>query len=423
MVLVFCKNRHISNITSKYEFAIVKQTYYKYPHYKGEGKELRMINTINFKTKTILSERNNPVRGNIWNIGLDIGYSSVKGFSPNAVSCFPAFAKKASDTPSMAAPKPTDIQYRNDITGEIWDVGENAQNRATANDSEVSLFTKVRFFSEMFRVISEVGMAFGMLKNKYGSPEGKEVFLQTGLPPEHIDSLGDDLREALSGTHKFSIKIGNKNWISFDFELDMDHIYKVIGQPMGTLISVATGSNGRPVAEAARYFSKNILIIDAGFGTLDVYNLNKGNIASTPETIDDMGMKQVFKETIATIKEKFKKDISILEMQTVLETGKISVFERKERRSTSKNIADILEASNQKVCEEALAHICNSYNDLIDHDYLIITGGTCSAWSSIIREFFSGMETLTILSGAQNDNLSAVFSNVRGYYMYALNKK
>ena len=123
-----------------------------------------MINTINFKTKTILSERNNPVRGNVWNIGLDIGYSSVKGFSPNAVSCFPAFAKKASDTPSMAAPKPTDIQYRNDITGEIWDVGENAQNRATANDSEVSLFTKVRFFSEMFRVISEVGMAFGMLK-------------------------------------------------------------------------------------------------------------------------------------------------------------------------------------------------------------------------------------------------------------------
>ena len=98
-----------------------------------------MINTINFKTKTILSERNNPVRGDVWNIGLDIGYSSVKGFSPNAVSCFPAFAKKASDTPSMAAPKPTDIQYRNDITGEIWDVGENAQNRATANDSEVLL--------------------------------------------------------------------------------------------------------------------------------------------------------------------------------------------------------------------------------------------------------------------------------------------
>ena len=110
MVLVFCKNRHISNITSKYEFVIVKQTYYKYPHYKGAGKELRMINTINFKTKTILSERNNPVRGDVWNIGLDIGYSSVKGFSPNAVSCFPAFAKKASDTPSMAAPKPTDIQ-------------------------------------------------------------------------------------------------------------------------------------------------------------------------------------------------------------------------------------------------------------------------------------------------------------------------
>lgn len=382
-----------------------------------------MINTINFKTKTILTERNNPTRNDRWNVGLDIGYSSVKGFSPNTVFCFPAFAKKATESLSMSTPKPTDIQYRNDVTGEIWDVGENAQHRATANDSEVSLFSKVRFFSEMFRVISEVGIAFGMLKNKYGSPDGKEIYLQTGLPPEHIDSLGDDLREALSGTHKFSVKIGNRNWISFDFELNMNHIYKVIGQPMGTLISVATGSNGKPVNEAARYFSKNVLILDAGFGTLDIYNLNKGNIASTPETIDDMGMKQVFKETIQKIKDKYKKDVSIMEMQNVLETGNISVFERKTRHSMSKNIADLLEESNKLVCNEALARVCNSYNDLIDHDYLIITGGTCSAWANYIREFFSGMETLTILSGAQNDNLSAVFANVRGYYMYALNQK
>ena len=37
-------------------------------------------------------ERQNSFPKNIWNIGIDIGYSAVKVMSPNAVCCFPSYA-------------------------------------------------------------------------------------------------------------------------------------------------------------------------------------------------------------------------------------------------------------------------------------------------------------------------------------------
>lgn len=380
------------------------------------------METKKYKTKTLLFERDNPTK-DVWNIGLDIGYSAVKGFSPNNLFCFPAFAKKQGDVVSVAKADSTDIQYRNS-TGEVWNVGESAQNMSSTNDSELAVFGRTRYFSEMYRVISEVGMAFGMLKNKFGDPSGKEIYIQTGLPPEYRKSDTPDLIEVLSGEHEFDIRIGERDWIHFKFTIASDHV-GVIDQPMGTLFSISTNPTGRPAKEARKYFSSNLIIIDAGFGTLDIYNIANGKIITKPETVDNMGMKQVFKQTIRDIMDKYKKELTIMDMQKVLLSGEIHVFEKKNGRPVSKkvSVANILEKNSKEVCEAAIARICNTYNNLVDHDYLIITGGTCAAWKDYIKEYFNDMETLEILSGAQNDNLSAVFANVRGYYMYALNRK
>lgn len=46
--------------------------------------------TKDFKTRSIFMERQNSFPKNIWNIGIDIGYSAVKVMSPNAVCCVSA---------------------------------------------------------------------------------------------------------------------------------------------------------------------------------------------------------------------------------------------------------------------------------------------------------------------------------------------
>ena len=109
-------------------------------------------------------------------------------------------------------------------------------------------------------------------------------------------------------------------------------------------------------------------------------------------------------------------------MQKLLATGEVKCFDRKNRKTTLENFSDILEEASRNVCYEALNKIDNIYNNLFDHDYLVITGGTGDAWKSIITEYYSGMESLKIIHGNQNDMLSPIFSNVRGYYLYIVNK-
>ena len=289
-----------------------------------------------------------------------------------------------------------------------------------ARDSIMELYGRNRYFSEIFKVITRVGMGIGMLNDEYGYSSRKKIMLQTGLPPAYLRSDTALLKDALSGLHKFSIKFGNQEWVSFNFVLPMENIF-VMPQPMGTLLSVSTDNKGKQIQDAVKYFKSSVLIFDPGFGTLDVFNMRNSLIEST-ETFDNLGMKRVLEETINLILAKYQQEISIPEMQKYLLTGQIKCHNRKNRSTSMVSFADLLSDANKKTCYEALSKIDNIYNGLYDHDYLIITGGTGAAWNEIIRDYYKDMKTLKIVSGNQNDNLPYIFSNVRGYYLYLVNK-
>lgn len=53
-----------------------------------------MRETLNFKPKTLMETRSFPSSNSHWVIGLDIGYSAVKGICPNKIFSFPSYARK-----------------------------------------------------------------------------------------------------------------------------------------------------------------------------------------------------------------------------------------------------------------------------------------------------------------------------------------
>ena len=381
------------------------------------------MGTKEFRTRTVFSYRKNEGTEKIWGVALDIGYSAVKGFSQNSVYCFPSYATKLTSSQlNLGKANADELQYR-DEKGDIWIVGAEAQEMMSANDSKdsmASLYGRNRYFSPMFKVIARVGMALGMTKNNYGDPHGKTLVVQTGLPPAYLKSDTPLLKEALAGKHEFDIKIGNSNWQHFVFEIPEANI-RVMAQPMGTLLSISTDINGRFINEANDYFKSNMIILDPGFGTLDVFCIRNKTIDSY-ETFDDLGMKRVLSETADKIFEKYGVEISVPAMQKYLETGKVKKFIRKERRTELINFDDILEECNKKVCAEALEKLDTIYDNMLEQDYLVITGGTGAAWKDMITDYYAGMDGLKIIYGNQNDTLEDIFSNVRGYYMYLLGK-
>lgn len=378
-----------------------------------------MIQTSDFKTKTLYIPKQNIKNEKAWGIALDIGYSAVKTFSPNAAASFPSYAIKLKrDFQNIGTPNKNQILYHDLVSDELWMVGEMAQEFADwESNSENELYGRNRYFSEMFLVIARTGLAMGMMENKYGSSLGKKFFVETGLPPKYLKSDEPLLRDVLSTEHHFKLKIGEGTWKEFHFELGQSDIH-IIPQPMGTLFSVSMDQNGRQLPEAVKYFKSNLIIFDPGFGTLDTFYIQNATVGPY-ETFDKYGMKEVLERTSKRIFQTYYTEIPVPSMQKYLKNGKIKVINRKERRTVAMPFHEMLEESSKEVCNEALERIYSIYNAMADCDYLVITGGASDAWKVQIQEFFQGIETLKIIRGNQNHDLPYIFNNVRGYYMYA----
>lgn len=83
------------------------------------------MNTNDFKTRTEIIEEQSTCPEGYWVLGLDTGYSSVKGKSPNKRFAFPYYAKKVPEGRAfLREAEDSDIRYR-DETGE-WVVGKLA---------------------------------------------------------------------------------------------------------------------------------------------------------------------------------------------------------------------------------------------------------------------------------------------------------
>lgn len=383
------------------------------------------MTTQEFKTKTIIQPRQNPSVPNYWGISIDVGYSSVKVFSPNTISSFPSYVKPVeygtADHPIGGLEK-TCIAYRDENRKEYF-VGATAQDSVKTGDADnstASLYVRNRYFAPEFKVLVRVGLALGMLKNSYGDPTDRILHVQTGLPPEYLKADSKDLVNCFIGHHKFMVKLGTNDWMNFEFELLQENI-EIMPQPMGTLISIATDRNGGSVPEAKKYFSSNLLILDPGFGTLDTFSI-KNHYLDTSKTWNNLGMLRVLQETTRLIQERYDQVIPVPAMQKLLGEGVFKTrFDHQTKSIKQIDFTDILEEANKLVCEEALNTVNDFYNYLQDEDYLVITGGTGAAWFEYIKKYYNGIETLNIISGAVNDTIPEIFSNVRGYYMNQLN--
>ena len=102
------------------------------------------METKKYKTKTrIIGRRNIKVDGT-WEIALDIGYSSVKLFSPNKIVSFPSYAKNVGTYIDWANGIPEDaIMYKENG----FQKKEDAEHGAQRKKGLRCIFCVIHFYS------------------------------------------------------------------------------------------------------------------------------------------------------------------------------------------------------------------------------------------------------------------------------------
>lgn len=386
-----------------------------------------MIETGKFKTASMMEERNMPrITGNNQYktqviVALDGGYSAVKGISQDRAFCFPSYAKQISGPIDIiGALRPTDVLLTDHITDTKWAVGALAENLIDRNDrnntADSSLYTRYRYKSDIYRIIMAAGLGMGLLNTDL---KNAEIWVQTGLPSTYINRDSEDLKEALAKEYNFTLQIGDREY-HFEFALDKEHI-GVMEQPKGSMISAVFDKNGEPITEKENILKSNVIIYDIGFGTEDIFSVRSGmngGVQNAHQTYQDTAMKSVFEATIKEMNETHGSEFKIFEFQKYLEAGKALYFDRENFASKEILFGEILEKYNRELNEKSIHRLMEEYDNLLDYQYLIVTGGTGASRMAYIKDMLKGLPTLTVLAGNDSDtSLSSVFANVRGYYI------
>lgn len=390
-----------------------------------------MINTSLFNEKNTITPKQNPNAGDdYWIMGVDLGFGGVKGYSQNCVFNYPNYARIINFDNYIGTPPDNHFFYR-EPNGTIWAIGENAQSlisTAEAGDSMEVICGRNRYYNKMFRALSEMALGIGLSTNQFGSPNGKTIVFQTGLPPKYIKEDAKLLRDALSGHHEFDIKIGAQNWRHFDFELLPENI-RIIAQPMGSYYSAIFDKDGHVCADGRDIYNGNVQVWDGGFKTFDTYTIKNRSAQDIGNSYDDLGMKRILEKTSEDIFKKYGCDYAVFELQPLLSEGyftNITYVKDEDGRRHSKaediSFADILEKNARSVCMDMLEKQNETTGGYKGLSHIILGGGTCAAWKNIITEEFAGRKIKIILSNRNDTSLPTLYSNARGYYFYLLKK-
>lgn len=348
-------------------------------------------------------------------IGLDVGYSSTKVCSIFGRHIFPSFPVRVSEDCTVFD-KDTDIKYM-DENGNLWYVGDLAYNILESGKTlyqEDILYGKSRIRSEEYLVLLRVGLFLGLLREDFTLPEKFHLKIKTGLPDQYIMDDRAVLKERFIGHHRFSVKIGSHEWIPVSFDIGKEDI-TVISQPFGTLWSLAANIYG-DVVNSELFDSKNVLIFDGGYHTVDTY-FNKAGAKGTSTTWTNIAMNEIFKKTRQKIykgtnESRFIRQYEIVKYLKTQRPGEVPygnrqwyVFDR-----------DLIE-NTEEIAKEAIRQLMITYDNLADVDVVVCTGGTGRAFYPIFKK---NLRVDVLLAEKQDgdkvENFDAVFANVVGFF-------
>lgn len=381
------------------------------------------MNIQDYKTKSHYIQRKNISVKGYWPIAIDVGYSGVKAFSPNAVLCFPSFARPREEgIAEVGKLKTMDLLYR-DADGLVWDVGELANNALSpndVNDSLNTLYSRYRYDSPMFKGLTEAGIAMAMQDNSVAAkmPEDR-IKIISGLPAKYHIADAEPLKQVLSGYHRFEMKIGKKEWKTYEFQIEEKDVI-IIQQPLGAYYSTCLNNNADMTALGKKiYKNMEVIMLDGGFGTLDSCRISaKTHRVTDKETFPGSAMKEIFRRTVGEIQAAYGTEIAVHAFQPYLEAGTIPVLDRKARKKRDVSFEEILERHTLEVCTEAMERMELAYDSFMGIDMLITAGGTGAAWYEWLVERYKGMEGFDVIKSSLNDNLPSIYDIVRGYYLF-----
>ena len=318
-------------------------------------------------------------------ISVDPGFDSMKVIANGIAFKFPFNAVRTDEAMiSNFAIQDDFIMYRDDL-GATYRVGSYARemifDKKTADPSELTdFYTEDRFLTEEFKVGLRCAIAMAINSTGlYADQADLNIYLMLALPHACRQQFAASLVGSAVGQHKFALRIGNAPIKDFSYTVTNDHVF-TISQTIAAILGETSDIDGNIADDKFKYLSDGpTLVIDGGYYTTGIVMVSRGGSVddAMTESNTDFAMKNVNMAVVEAVKA-HRPDLRHYMIEYMLDTGntKIKYMNAETKKAETLDIRNIRKEKIAKICQGLIQHLNERYNDLLDINYVLVTGGT-----------------------------------------------
>lgn len=332
-------------------------------------------------------------------IAVDPGFDTIKVVANGKFFKFP-FNTEKTDEKKISNMSVADdfILYRNK-DNETWRIGQYARElifeKKDSSDVEEKMknfYSEKRFVSDEFTIGLRTAIAMAVDKLKlYQSLSNITIYIMVALPHSVRDNYSTQVRSVLSGNHDYYVRIGKEYEEEYSFFIDENNIFTV-SQTVASILGETSDDDGNIDEDKFYYLSDGpTLVIDGGFYTIGEVAVDRGGSIDEEKTFSDTehAMKNINME-IAKELEPQRPDIKyyVIEYLMSKNDGKIKYL-----KDGKAEIIDLNILKKEKIKEMShrfIESLNEKYNNLLDFNYVLVTGGTGARYYEYLVEYYVG---------------------------------
>lgn len=332
-------------------------------------------------------------------IAVDPGFDTVKVVANGKFFKFPFNTEKTDEKKISNMTVGNDfILYRNN-DNETWRVGQYAREllyeKKDSYDIEEkmkSFYSEKRFVSNEFTIGLRTAIAMAVLKlNLYKEINDFKIYIMVALPHAVRNNYSTQVKSILCGNHDYFMRIGKGKEEEYNFFIEKDNIFTV-SQTVASILGETSDDEGNIDEDKFYYLSDGpTLVIDGGFYTIGEVAVDRGGSINEEKTFSDTdhAMKNINIE-ISKELEKHRPDIKyyLIEYLMTKNEGKLKYLKNEKAQ-----IIDLNTLKKEKIKEMSskfIESLNRKYNNLLDFNYVLVTGGTGSRYYEHLKEYYVG---------------------------------
>ena len=332
-------------------------------------------------------------------IAVDPGFDTIKVIANGKFFKFPFNTEKTDEKKISNMTVADDfILYRNK-DNETWRIGQYARElifeKKDSSDIEEkmkSFYSEKRFVSDEFTIGLRTAIAMAVSElGLYDEINNINIFIMVALPHSVRDNYSTQVKSILCGNHDYFVKIGKEPEEEYTYIIDEDNIFTV-SQTVASILGETSDDDGNIDEDKFYYLSDGpTLVIDGGFYTIGEVAVDRGGSINEEKTFSDTehAMKNINME-IARELENQRPDIKyyVIEYLMTKNDGKVKYL-----NDGKADIIDLNILKKDKIKEMSyrfIESLNKKYNNLLDFNYVLVTGGTGACYYDYLKEYYVG---------------------------------